>query len=95
MPYSLSKGGGSCSADEWAVISDSGQTMGCHANKQDALDQQAALYVNVPDASASATAPHHTTATPRPMHHASASRPATQTRAVRPADSAARLPRHG
>ena len=53
MPYSISQGGGSCGDSEWAVLSDSGRTMGCHATKQEALDQQAALYVNDPDAKSS------------------------------------------
>jgi hypothetical protein len=51
MPYSISQGGGTCGETQWAVLSDSGRTMGCHSSKQEALDQQAALYANDPDAS--------------------------------------------
>lgn len=50
MPYSISQGGGTCGASQYAVLSDSGKTMGCHDTKDEAQDQLAALYVNDPDA---------------------------------------------
>ena len=54
MPYSVSQGGGTCGSSEWAVLKDSdGSTMGCHASKDDAQAQLAALYANELDASAS------------------------------------------
>lgn len=47
MPWSVVKGGGTCSADEWAVIKDStGETEGCHGSEAAAKDQQAALYAS-------------------------------------------------
>lgn len=50
MPYDKKKGGGSCSADDWAVINqETGKTMGCHPSESAADDQLAALYANVPD----------------------------------------------
>jgi hypothetical protein len=62
MPYSIIKGGGTCGASEWAVLADSGRTMGCHASKSGAQDQLAALYANGADedtsASTSDTTPH-------------------------------------
>ena len=62
IPYSINQGGGTCGADEWAVLADSGRTMGCHASKTDAQDQLAALEANGADeasnASASDTTPH-------------------------------------
>jgi hypothetical protein len=49
MPYSVSKGGGTCGDSEWAVLAEGGRTMGCHGSKGAALDQQAALYANDAD----------------------------------------------
>lgn len=50
MPYSITKGGGTCKASEWAVIKeDDGKTMGCHATKKEAEDQVAAIYANEGD----------------------------------------------
>lgn len=47
MPYSITKGGGTCSSSEWAVVKDDdGKTMGCHTSKGDAEKQVAALYAS-------------------------------------------------
>lgn len=47
MPWHIEKGGGTCGADEWAVIKDSdGSTAGCHPTEAEAEDQMAALYAN-------------------------------------------------
>lgn len=51
MPYHTQKGGGTCAADEVAVLKDSdGATMGCHPDQAAADDQMAALYANDPGA---------------------------------------------
>ena len=53
MPYSVGQGHGCPTNKSWAVFnSDTGKVHGCHATKAQALKQQAALYVNVPDAGA-------------------------------------------
>lgn len=47
MPYDKVKGGGTCKADEWAVIKKSdGKTMGCHPSESAAQDQIDAIYAN-------------------------------------------------
>lgn len=47
IPWHIEKGGGSCSASQWAVIKDDdGSTAGCHDSEQSAKDQMAALYAN-------------------------------------------------
>jgi HK97 family phage prohead protease len=47
MPWHVEEGGGTCDADQWAVIKDTdGSTAGCHATEADADDQVAALYAN-------------------------------------------------
>lgn len=47
MPWSIVKGGGTCSIDEYAVIKKSdGSTSGCHPNPEAAKKQLAALYAN-------------------------------------------------
>ena len=47
MPWSIVKGGGTCSADEYAVIKKSdGSTAGCHPSPDKAKRQLAALYAN-------------------------------------------------
>lgn len=48
MPYAIRKGGGSCRADQWAVVNKStGKSMGCHSTKKSAQKQLAALNINV------------------------------------------------
>jgi hypothetical protein len=48
MPYSIRKGGGSCSKAEWAVVKTStGKSVGCHKTKGSARKQLAALQINV------------------------------------------------
>jgi len=47
LPWHIEKGGGTCAADEWAVIKDSdGSTEGCHPTQAEAEDQMAALYAS-------------------------------------------------
>lgn len=47
MPWHTEKGGGTCSADQWAVIKDDdGSTAGCHMSEDAAKKQMAALYAN-------------------------------------------------
>lgn len=46
MPYSIDVKDG-----QFLVVSDSGETMGTHATRQQAIDQQRALYANIADAS--------------------------------------------
>jgi HK97 family phage major capsid protein len=47
MPWHITKGGGTCAADKWAVIKDSdGSTEGCHDTKAGAEKQMKALYAN-------------------------------------------------
>jgi Caudovirus prohead serine protease len=55
-PYSVSRDTNACSVPKpWAVKnSETGDLRGCHATKEGARRQQAALYANVPDAAASA-----------------------------------------
>jgi hypothetical protein len=65
VPYSISQGGGTCGDSEWAVLADSGRTMGCHASKQEALDQQAALYANGADEDSSVDTADQTPHAPR------------------------------
>lgn len=48
MPWGKRKGGGSCNADQWAVINtQTGDTKGCHNTKDQADSQLAALNANV------------------------------------------------
>lgn len=51
MPYHIEKQG-----DEFAVVEDSGKVVGKHPTRQQAIDQQRALYANVPDATGKASA---------------------------------------
>jgi HK97 family phage prohead protease len=47
MPWHIQRGGGTCSADEYAVIKNSdGSTAGCHPTPEAAKKQIAALYAN-------------------------------------------------
>lgn len=47
MPWSIVKGGGTCSIDEYAVVKKSdGSTAGCHPSPDKAKRQLAALYAN-------------------------------------------------
>lgn len=58
MPWSIKKGGGSCSSSQYAVIKDSdGSTAGCHGSKAAAEKQMAALYANEKGASMKFEAP--------------------------------------
>jgi HK97 family phage prohead protease len=51
MPWHMGKSAECPSSKPWAVIKDAdGKVVGCHATKDDAKKQMAALYVNVPDA---------------------------------------------
>jgi hypothetical protein len=48
MPWNVVKGGGTCSANEWAVVGGrtGNRTAGCHPDKDSARKQQEALYAN-------------------------------------------------
>jgi hypothetical protein len=48
MPYTIETNAADC--DGFAVVDESGVTVGCHKNRQEALKHQRALYANVPDA---------------------------------------------
>ena len=51
MPYHVAKSSECPSGKPWAVIKDDdGKVMGCHASKDDANKQIAALYANDPSA---------------------------------------------
>ena len=41
MPYKVLKSGG-----KWAVVSESGKTLGRHLNKRDAIQQKIAVEIN-------------------------------------------------
>lgn len=45
MPYSVEKRG-----DEWCVVTDTGESKGCHKSKKQAKKQLKALYANDPHA---------------------------------------------
>jgi hypothetical protein len=47
MPWDVVRGGGTCRADQWAVVRRGGKTVGCHDSEQSAKRQLAALNVNV------------------------------------------------
>ena len=48
MPYTIETNAADCKG--FAVVDESGTTVGCHTNRKEALNHQRALYVNVPDA---------------------------------------------
>ena len=48
MPYSIKTDAADCKG--YAVVDENGKTVACHTNRKDALDNQRALYANVPDA---------------------------------------------
>ena len=48
MPYSIKTDAADCKG--YAVVDENGKTIACHTNRKDALDNQRALYANVPDA---------------------------------------------
>lgn len=53
IPWHIEQGGGTCGADQWAVIKDDdGSTAGCHDTEEEAEAQLAALYANEPEANA-------------------------------------------
>jgi hypothetical protein len=84
MPYLISQGGGTCGDSQYAVLSESGATMGCHGSKAEAKEQLAALYANEPDASKSAgseiPAPHAPVGRMMASRHAPTSAAADTTR---------------
>jgi uncharacterized protein len=43
MPYYIEEGNTACAVGEWATVKEDGELMGCHANKQDAIDQGVAV----------------------------------------------------
>jgi hypothetical protein len=48
MPYSIKTDAADCKG--YAVVDENGKTVACHTNRKAALDNQRALYANVPDA---------------------------------------------
>ena len=48
MPYTIETNAADCKG--YAVVDESGKTVGCHTSRKDALGHQRALYANVPDA---------------------------------------------
>ena len=48
MPYSIKTDAADCKG--FAVVDENGKTVACHTNRKAALDNQRALYANVPDA---------------------------------------------
>jgi hypothetical protein len=48
MPYSIKTDAADCKG--YAVVDENGTTVACHTNRKDALNNQRALYANVPDA---------------------------------------------
>lgn len=59
MPWTKTKGGGSCADDEWAVVADDdGSTAGCHATEAEADEQIAALYADEESGEAAAAEWH-------------------------------------
>jgi len=48
MPYSIKTDAADCKG--YAVVDENGKTVACHTNRKDALNNQRALYANVPDA---------------------------------------------
>jgi uncharacterized protein len=45
MPYYIEEGNAACAVGEWATVKEDGELMGCHATKQDAIDQGVAISV--------------------------------------------------
>lgn len=43
MPYYIEEGNTACAVGEWATVKEDGELMGCHATKQDAIDQGIAI----------------------------------------------------
>ena len=43
MPYYIEEGNAACAVGEWATVKEDGELMGCHATKQDAIDQGVAI----------------------------------------------------
>ena len=43
MPYFIEDNNPGCAVGEWATVKEDGEVMGCHATKQDAIDQGVAV----------------------------------------------------
>ena len=56
MPYRVGGKGDTLGCAGYAVLDESGKTVGCHATRADADNQLQALYANVPDAEKSEVA---------------------------------------
>lgn len=46
MPYFIEQGNSSCAVGEWATVKDDGKVMGCHATKDEAIDQGVAISIS-------------------------------------------------
>ena len=42
-PYYIEENNGDCAVGEWATVKEDGEVMGCHATKDDAIDQGVAI----------------------------------------------------
>jgi hypothetical protein len=56
MPYRVGGKGDTAGCSGYAVVDESGKTVGCHSSRAQADDQLQALYANVPDAEKSEVA---------------------------------------
>ena len=48
MPYlieEITEAGGTCAVGQWATVKDDGEVLGCHDDKQDAIDQAVAISI--------------------------------------------------
>lgn len=45
MPYYIEEGNPACAVGEWATVKEDGEVMGCHATKDDAIDQGVAISI--------------------------------------------------
>ena len=45
MPYYIEENNPSCAVGEWATVKEDGEVMGCHEDKQDAIDQGVAIAI--------------------------------------------------
>jgi len=46
MPYYIEENNPSCAVGEWATVKEDGEVMGCHEDKQGAIDQGVAIAIS-------------------------------------------------
>jgi hypothetical protein len=79
MPWSATKGGGTCPASKWAVVNKAtGRTMGCHDSQESANRQIAALNANVTETQPGSGGPM-----PTPLHESTVLNEAADASAIR------------